>query len=469
MNVIKDRLAANWSKKETKAAIASTQVSLTGGELLDLVDRLSNFLVTKNGHKPRLAALDLRSELFAVMAFACYSAGISVVSYRRDESVLVTLGCDLVISQSSLEAPAITRLVLSPALLESLPKPPNRLEAELPVEEPLHYFFTSGSTGEPKVVGVSAAQLLEREEFVRKARIRKNYMALLGTGTFGGFMTMFSQLLNGETYLAPGEPEQNARVIQNFGVKTIFGSPAQVKTLLASTNQLGLRLDLEEVQITGVSIPPADADEVAARTGAKVTNAYASTEAGIVVMKTGQWDDPSYCGEVLEGVEMEAVDDNDQPLPPGAPGNLRIKAPGQASSYVLGNDSSRVFADGWFYPGDLGLLKGRSLFLLGRRDEIINFGGVKLNPSSIEEFARSYPGISDAAIFTVESSDGVQSGLAFVSDVPIKPEILRGYLGSKFGEAAPTVYFRTAAIPRSELGKPMKGMLFKLFSEANRS
>ena len=37
---------------------------------------------------------------------------------------------------------------------------------------------------------------------------------------------------------------------------------------------------------------------------------------------------------------------------------------------------ARMFRDGWFYPGDIGLMLGpRSLKLLGRADDLINIGG----------------------------------------------------------------------------------------------
>jgi acyl-CoA synthetase (AMP-forming)/AMP-acid ligase II len=67
--------------------------------------------------------------------------------------------------------------------------------------------------------------------------------------------------------------------------------------------------------------------------------------------------------------------------------------------------TSNSFKDGYFYPGDLGLIneKGR-LVLAGRRDELLNLGGVKANPESLEEIALTVEGVLEAAAFSIQSS-----------------------------------------------------------------
>lgn len=63
--------------------------------------------------------------------------------------------------------------------------------------------------------------------------------------------------------------------------------------------------------------------------------------------------------------------------------------PGQASR----------FADGWYYPGDVGAIDAEGYFFLrGRSDDVINVGGVKVYPADIEAALAAHPAVAEAAV-----------------------------------------------------------------------
>ncbi|MCF8529348.1 MAG: fatty acid--CoA ligase family protein [Aquiluna sp.] len=438
-------------------------MKMSAEEFLDVASRLAALLSEVCSDSNQVIALDLDPELFAIATFACHRQGYAVCQFRSDLDALSSAKCTLVLTQNSeITCGPIPKLVLNQTAMEKLSKihpvePLNNIQKE----DLACIFFSSGTTGVAKLIPVTYEDLFLREKFVRQARIRGNYMSLLGNGTFGGFMTMFSQIINAQPYLAPRTANQNLRVIKNWQVDHVFGSPAQLEALATSAIVDSESLDLVEIQSTGNLISRALVNKLSDLTGALVTNVYASTEAGVVAMKSGDWNDDSYCGEVLDGVELEVVDTDGKLVPNGSVGELRVRSPGQ-SRYYVGNpkESAKQFRDGWFYPGDLATLHGKSLYLMGRKLEIINAGGVKVNPIAMDHLACEHPDIDDAATFTFESKDGVmQIGMAFVSGNPPEPNLLRLYLARKFGDGAPQHFFRLAEIPRNELGKAKRNAI----------
>src|SRR5690606_20044971 len=85
--------------------------------------------------------------------------------------------------------------------------------------------------------------------------------------------------------------------------------------------------------------------------------------------------------------------------------------------------SAEVFRDGWFYPGDTGMLTadGR-LKILGRIKDQFNLGGIKVNAEEIDTAAGSVPGIREAMCFTTPAATGLlQLSICAVRDPNADP------------------------------------------------
>lgn len=112
-------------------------------------------------------------------------------------------------------------------------------------------------------------------------------------------------------------------------------------------------------------------------------------------------------GIVFPGVIVETVDDDDRPVT-AQPGRIRIKSPGAVAGYIDAPEmSAKMFRDGWFYPGDIGIMTDRrSLKLLGRADNLINIGGLKTSPEELEEQLRRAADIEDICVTELAAEDG---------------------------------------------------------------
>src|SRR5205085_476087 len=90
---------------------------------------------------------------------------------------------------------------------------------------------------------------------------------------------------------------------------------------------------------------------------------------------------PRSAGRVVPWMELQAVDKDDAPLPPGKLGRLRMRSMTMAQGYLgqEGDEPGVGFRDGWFYSGDRGRVHASGLvYLGGRANDVINLSGAKI-------------------------------------------------------------------------------------------
>jgi len=85
-------------------------------------------------------------------------------------------------------------------------------------------------------------------------------------------------------------------------------------------------------------------------------------------------------------------------------GEILIKGKNVISNYWKNEIADKNFIDGWLKTGDVGYLDEENfLFLKGRKDDIINIGGEKINPQEIEVIVKQLEGIEEVVAFGIEN------------------------------------------------------------------
>jgi acyl-coenzyme A synthetase/AMP-(fatty) acid ligase len=139
----------------------------------------------------------------------------------------------------------------------------------------------------------------------------------------------------------------------------------------------------------------------------KVMVPYAGTEMGRVatVTVTADLEEPYVAYTIEEDAEVEIVDDADVALPQGSEGRIRVKTPRVNKLRALG-DRVTVSSNGWFYPGDRGLITvdGR-LMVTGRVSDVLNIRGIKADAVQMDSAIKSIEGVADAAVFELAYAD----------------------------------------------------------------
>jgi fatty-acyl-CoA synthase len=92
--------------------------------------------------------------------------------------------------------------------------------------------------------------------------------------------------------------------------------------------------------------------------------------------------------------------------------------------------------------------------LIGRVDDVINLGGVKVDPGSLESIALSVPGVDDAAAYLVHSDKGLPAiEMALVADSAETMHAVDSAMGDDPTRAVPARYRRVSSLPHNQMGK----------------
>jgi cyclohexanecarboxylate-CoA ligase len=113
-------------------------------------------------------------------------------------------------------------------------------------------------------------------------------------------------------------------------------------------------------------------------------------------------------GRATPGTELRVTDAEGRVLPPDETGELQVRGCSLFSGYVRNAEATATAftADGWFRTGDLAAMDAAgNVQLRGRTKELINRGGIKINPSDLEAAIATHPAVADVAIAPVP--DGV--------------------------------------------------------------
>ena len=324
--------------------------------------------------------------------------------------------------------------------------------------------LTSGTTGTPRAAELSVRAVEHRLEHLpaywTDARPEVDLMSL---STTGGFHTALAALQHGTPYI-PVDPADArfARATAGVSVQVLCGSPVQIGQTLRLLRERDLSLpDLREVRTAGGAATPTLLETIASQLAVPVRGVYGSTEGGGVATRMlHSGGDPADVGTAISGIDLEIVDEHGATLPPGEEGDIRYRGQGLASGYA-GDDSDGSFRAGWFSPGDQGHLTSEgALVLHGRTAEIVNVGGVKVDPATVDAAVEGFPGVIDAGTFIIEQVPGVpELGLAIVAEASCDLRALDRLLRQRLPGKHPTVFGQVSVIPRNRMGKVERARL----------
>lgn len=120
---------------------------------------------------------------------------------------------------------------------------------------------------------------------------------------------------------------------------------------------------------------------------------------------------------ISPGDEVKVVDDAGQELPPGEVGELLCRGPYTVRGYYNAPDhNKKAFTeDGFYHTGDLVRMnKEGFLFTEGRKKDVINRGGEKVNAEEVENLVLSNPKVQNVAMVAMPDPVFGEKGCAYV-------------------------------------------------------
>lgn len=182
------------------------------------------------------------------------------------------------------------------------------------------------------------------------------------------------------------------------------------------------RLDFSHLKLSlggGMAVQEAVAEKWQALTHAPLLEAYGLTEASPCVAINPPHL-AAYNGSIglpVPSTEICILDNNHQPLPFDAPGELAVKGPQVMQAYWHNPpETAAVFTkDGWLLTGDIATLDKQGFVrLLERKKDMIIVSGFNVYPNEIEGVLARLPGVREVAVVGVPDAYSGEVPQAFI-------------------------------------------------------
>jgi acyl-CoA synthetase (AMP-forming)/AMP-acid ligase II len=344
--------------------------------------------------------------------------------------------------------------------------PQTRVEAG----DVLTVMYTSGTTGLPKGImhthfiramyaGLMAASWRMAPESV-----------VLHTGAIvfnGALVTMLPAFYCGATFIAHRRFDAEAAIdaIAAERVTHTMLVPSQIIAILDSPRFDPAKLaSLEMILSLGAPLHKEHKDTLNRLLPNRFYELYGLTEGFITVLDRA--DAVRKAGSV--GIpppfyEMRIVDEAGTECATGEVGEIVGRGPITMPGYLNRPDlTEQALRDGWLYTGDLGYVDDEGyLFLVDRKKDMIDSGGVKVYPKDVEEIAAQHPGVREVAVFGIPHEKWGETPVAAVvlrASATASAEELRDWINGRVAAR----YQRVDRVvimddfPRNAAGKTLK-------------
>jgi len=412
-----------------RVAHRSNDRTLTYGELLARSDALAAWLESELGPSRAPIAVHGHKEPEMLIAFlAAVKSGRPYVPIdfsipqQRVERIIETSGA---------------AVVLTPERVAELSSEQRQATLHWVEEaDPFYILFTSGSTGEPKGVIITLANLTHFVEWMlAEQRFTELGETFLNQAPFSfdlSVMDLYPCLVTGGTLFSVTKDHvaNLKRLYEAFGVSgvsTWVSTPSFAQMcLIEKTFTQPMMPALRRFLFCGETLAPETASQLLERfPQAEVWNTYGPTEATVATSSVRIDRDvlaafsPLPVGATMPGTRIVILDENRQIVPEGERGEIVIAGPNVSPGYLNRPDLTEkafVVYDGWpaYRTGDWGRQRQGQLFFEGRMDSQVKVNGYRIELGDLEANLRALPEIADVVVLPVMKQSRIDSLAAIV-------------------------------------------------------
>jgi len=332
--------------------------------------------------------------------------------------------------------------------------------------------YTSGTTGKPK-----GAELTHMNLF-RNADVSSRRTCEIAAGdvvlgalplfhSFGQTVGMNASMKVGAclTLVPKFDPAEALATMQRDSVTHFYGVPTMFGALLHHPERESYDTSSLRTCITGgASMPVEVLRGFEEAFGAIVLEGYGLSETSPVASsnhpemerKAGS------IGTPLEGVEMQVVDENDNPVEQGEVGEIVIRGHNIMKGYWQRPDATaEAMRGGWFHSGDMARTDEDGYFyIVDRKKDMIIRGGYNVYPREVEEVLFEHPKIREAAVLGVPHDEwGEEIGAAVVlhDGEELDPAEVSAYVKERIAAYKyPRLVWFLDDLPKGPTGKILK-------------
>lgn len=269
--------------------------------------------------------------------------------------------------------------------------------------------LTSGTTGAPKLVVHTLTSLAGAIELPGHPTNRAVWSTFYDIRRYGGLQIFLRAAITGTKLVLSSATESPADYLARAGlhnVTHISGTPSHWRRALMSPS--ASMISPRYIRLSGEIADQAILSRLrSAYPNSEIAHAFASTEAGVGFdVRDGLEGFPASLLETESPVEMKVVD-----------GTLRIRSTRVADRYLGTNGRPLRDPNDFVDTGDVLELRDGRYYFAGRRDGVINIGGLKVYPEEVEAVINSHPQVHMSLVRTRKNPI---TGSIVVADVLLK-------------------------------------------------
>ena len=491
------QVLADWAALQPdKIALRDEHGAITWGELGDRIERIAASLEAGGlARGQSVAILGTSTIAYALVFLGAVRAGGVAAPLTTSASAeqLAGMAADsgakhLFIDRAKRTElgdgfmPGMETIVLDEAL-DSWMAPPGTLAERFDPQpgDPFNIIYSSGTTGIPK--GIVHSHLMRWRQFAATAASFHaqglDCVSLASTPLYSNttMVAFLPPLLAGGTVRVMGKFDTKRWLAHAEADRTAVTMlvPVQYQRLMDEPT-LG-DFDLSALKLKYCTSAPFSAElkrEVLRRMPGALAEIYSMTEGGVVcILACHDFPDKLHTvGRPAPGSELKVLDDEDNEVPPGTPGNLVGRSGTMMSGYKNQPGKTRegywtdpATGEEWQRMGDIGKIDADGFVeLVGRAKDMIISGGFNIFPSDLEAVLETDPRVAEAAVVGMPSRRWGETPVGFVRLHPETPEAavtsIMTETNGKLGKTQRlSALLAIDEMPRSHIGKLLKSEL----------
>lgn len=295
--------------------------------------------------------------------------------------------------------------------------------------DPFLLMFTSGTTGLAKPLAVPLKAIVAFVSYMRDAvdlRPDDKFWNLADPGwAYGLYYAVTGPLAMGHTttfYEGAFTVESTCRIIREYGITNLAGSPTAYRLLLAARDEVeaAIKGNLRAVSSAGEPLTPEVIRWFAEGLGCTIHDHYGQTELGMVLCNHHALEHPvrvGAAGFAMPGHRVVVLDEQHRELPAGQPGILALDMPRSPLFWFPGYQgmATKAFVGDYYLSGDtVELNEDGSISFVGRADDVITTSGYRVGPFDVESALIEHPAVIEAAVIGKPDPERTELVKAFV-------------------------------------------------------
>ena len=330
-----------------------------------------------------------------------------------------------------------------------------------------HYLLTSGTTGRPKPIQSRAGDTDEAFGAIMKltAALADSFaengdsttcLFDLGLWTVAGYLRPIMTWSRGGAVVLDQRGGHHL-ALEWPGITHIVVTPYYLGRVMAAPEGAFAYRPQARLIVSAGALTSAMAHEAQRRLTPRIVVNVGSTEVGMWARSIIETDDDLLWHQIAPGRIVQVVDEAGEPLPPGRLGEVRVALQEKGRASHLGDAAStaKVFDNGWFRPGDLGVFDDRGrISLRGRAADVINVNGLKVPTDPWERSLQETLSCDGVCVLSGRFRGDVEQLHVFIeSSTPIsRSALIEAVRTTLYGFPDAQVH-KIDAMPRTPLGK----------------